>query len=32
MVYGVVENFLYVTTGEGPGKVFYNDVWRYDVT
>ncbi|XP_078331514.1 uncharacterized protein LOC111130385 [Crassostrea virginica] len=32
MVYGVVGNFLYVTTGEGPGKVFYNDVWRYDVT
>ena len=32
MVYGVVENFLYVTTGEGPGKVFYNDVWRYDIT
>lgn len=32
MVYGVVGNHMYVTTGEGPGKIFYNDVWRFDVT
>ena len=28
MAFGVWDKSMYISTGEGPGKVFYNDVWR----
>ena len=28
MAFGVWNNSMYISTGEGPGKVFYNDVWK----
>ena len=27
MASGVYNGSMYISTGEGPGKVFYNDVW-----
>lgn len=28
MAFGVWNNQMFISTGEGPGKVFYNDVWK----
>jgi hypothetical protein len=28
MAFGVVNDEMVISTGEGPDKVFYNDVWR----
>lgn len=28
MAFGVWNRTMLISTGEGPGKVFYNDVWR----
>jgi hypothetical protein len=28
MAFGVWSNKMFISTGEGPKKVFYNDVWR----
>lgn len=30
MAFGVYKRSMYIATGEGPGKVFYNDVWRFN--
>jgi hypothetical protein len=29
MAFGVWSNKMFISTGEGPKKVFYNDVWRW---
>ncbi len=31
MVYGVSNRYFYIATGEGPNKVFYNDIWRFNL-
>ena len=28
MAFGIWNNVMYISTGEGPGKVFYIDVWK----
>ena len=28
LAFGVYDGHMYISTGEGPDKVFYNDVWK----
>ncbi|KAK3103739.1 hypothetical protein FSP39_021480 [Pinctada imbricata] len=32
MVYGMSGDYFYITTGEGPNKIFYNDIWRFNMS